>query len=105
MNSSYIPDELRQRIHEQAGHRCGYCLSAQQYVMGQLEIEHIVPTARGGTDDESNLWLACRLCNGYKSDQIEAIDPQTGKTVRLFNPRTQSWSDHFTWKIKYMLSG
>jgi hypothetical protein len=97
MTSSYISDELRQRVREQAGDRCGYCLSAQQYVMGQLEIEHIIPSSRGGTDDEINLWLACRLCNSYKSDQIEAVDPQTSQSVRLFNPRNQLWSDHFRW--------
>ncbi|WP_260441293.1 HNH endonuclease [Microcystis sp. M31BS1] len=34
-----------------------------------LEIEHIIPKAKGGSDDEYNLWLACRLCNGYKGRQ------------------------------------
>lgn len=97
MTSTYISDELRQRIREQAADRCGYCLSAQKYVMGQLEIEHIIPTAHDGTDDEINLWLACRLCNGYKGDQLEVIDPQTGQLTRLYNPRTQTWSDHFAW--------
>ena len=50
-----------------------------------LEIEHIVPTARGGTDAENNLWLACRLCNGYKGTQIHGTDPMTGRRIRLFN--------------------
>ena len=97
MNSGHISDELKRRIREQAGNRCGYCLSAQEYVMGQLEIEHIMPTARNGSDEESNLWLACRLCNGYKGDQIEALDPETNLRVPLFNPRTQVWSEHFVW--------
>jgi hypothetical protein len=97
MTSTYIPEEIRQRVREQAGNRCGYCLSAQEYVMGQLEIEHIFPTARGGTDDEINLWLACRLCNGYKGDQVEVVDPQTGQPTYLFNPRTQTWVENFAW--------
>lgn len=42
----------------------------------------------GGTDNEENLWLACRLCNGYKGVQTEAIDPKTGETLLPFNPRT-----------------
>ena len=25
----------------------------------RLEIEHIIPLVKGGTGDESNLWLAC----------------------------------------------
>lgn len=65
--------------------------------MARLEIEHIVPLARGGTNDDSNLWLACPLCNGHKSDKIEAIEPDTGATELLFNPRTQDWWKHFKW--------
>lgn len=73
-----------------AQNRCGYCLSQQYLVMARLEIEHILLLARGGTDAEENLWLACPICNGHKSDKIEGLDPDTGETVPLFNPRTQS---------------
>jgi 5-methylcytosine-specific restriction endonuclease McrA len=97
MTSHYIGEEIRQRVIEQAKNRCGYCLSAQDYVMGPLEIEHIRPKSVGGSDNEDNLWLACRLCNGYKRSQIEAIDPQSNKKVTLFNPRFQKWSKHFEW--------
>jgi len=65
--------------------------------MARLEVEHIIPVAKGGSDDEINLWLACPLCNGHKSDKVEAKDPETGETVPLFNPRTQTWSEHFEW--------
>lgn len=54
------------RVRAAAKDRCGYCLSLQKYVLGILEIEHIIPKAAGGSDDEENLWLACRLCNSYK---------------------------------------
>jgi hypothetical protein len=65
--------------------------------MGQLEIEHIRPKSLGGSDNEDNLWLARRLCNGYKGSQIEAVDPHSGQNAALFNPRFQSWSDYFEW--------
>jgi hypothetical protein len=65
--------------------------------MARLEIEHLVPLAKGGTSEEQNLWLACPLCNGHKSDKIGAIDPESGNLEPLFNPRTQAWSDHFRW--------
>jgi HNH endonuclease len=80
-----------------ARNRCGYCLSPQHLVMARLEIEHILPRTKGGSADDTNLWLACPLCNSHKSDTTEAVDPLTGATVALFNPRTQSWWDHFTW--------
>src|SRR5919197_2712894 len=93
----YIPAEVDRRVREAARHRCGYCLSPQHLVMARLEIEHLIPRARGGTSDESNLWLSCPLCNGHKSDKTHAEDPQTGQTVPLFNPRTERWSEHFEW--------
>lgn len=94
---SYISQQLRAKIATDAGHRCGYCQASQKYVFAVLEIEHIIPIAHGGSDAEDNLWLACSLCNGYKREQVEAVDPETGERVRLFNPRTDIWHDHFEW--------
>ena len=53
---------------------------------------------QNGTSDETNLWLSCPLCNRYKADQTHALDPQTGETVPLFNPRSERWDDHFAWQ-------
>ncbi|MBI5080711.1 MAG: HNH endonuclease [Chloroflexi bacterium] len=97
MTSSYISEELRQRVRVTAGDRCGYCRSHQQYLLTPLEIEHIIPSSREGTNDEENLWVACARCNRFKSSQIEAVDPVTKEVHPLFNPRTQKWSSHFQW--------
>jgi len=35
-----------------------------------LEIDHIHPVSKGGTNDPANLQVLCRECNGGKSDQI-----------------------------------
>jgi len=80
-----------------AGYRCGYCLAPQAVSNWLFEVEHIIPTAAGGSDDEENLWLSCSACNRYKGRQVKARDPQTKKLVRLFNPRHQSWPRHFYW--------
>jgi len=61
MNTGRIGEALRDKIRTQADNQCGYCRSLQKYVLGVLEIEHIIPKAKGGTDEEENLWLACRL--------------------------------------------
>ncbi len=93
----YIPIALEQRVRQVAKNRCGYCLSPQDLVMARLQIEHIIPRSKGGSDQEDNLWLACPICNGHKSDKIIGIDPETNESVPLFNPRHQNWSDHFEW--------
>lgn len=97
MARRHISRHLDQRVRWTAGNRCGYCLSPQHLVMARLEIEHIIPLAKGGVNDESNLWLACPLCNRYKGNRITGIDPQSGEAVALFHPRLQNWFEHFRW--------
>jgi hypothetical protein len=44
-----------------------------------------------------NLALSCGGCNGRKRDRVTATDPKTKVNTRFFNPRMDSWSDHFKW--------
>ena len=97
MRRARIPSQLRAKIAAEANYRCGYCLMQQIATNWILEVEHIIPTALGGTDDEENLWLNCTACNRYKGTQVKARDPKTGRLVRLFNPRRQKWEHHFRW--------
>lgn len=50
---------------EKWGRRCAYC--GQEGV--PLQVEHIVPRIRGGSDRVSNLTLACGPCNLEKGNQ------------------------------------
>ena len=86
MSPSYISGALRQRVAVAAYFRCGYCLTSQRIIGPLLEIDHIVPEARGGTSDEENLWLARPICNSHKADRQEAVDPESQVAVPLFNP-------------------
>jgi 5-methylcytosine-specific restriction endonuclease McrA len=88
MKPQRISAALRRRVAAAAGYRCGYCLTAQEIIGPLLEIDHLVPVALGGSSEEINLWLACPHCNGAKAARIDAVDPETGQTVPLFNPRT-----------------
>jgi HNH endonuclease len=97
MTSVYIPDQLRERVAREGRYRCGYCLSAEQIVGLSMEIDHLIPRVLGGSTVEENLWLACPACNAFKGQRISARDPESGQQVRLFNPRKQSWEEHFVW--------
>jgi hypothetical protein len=59
-----------------------------------MHVEHIYPTSG---DDPDNLCLSCPNCNLSKAKATAASDPETGEQVNLFNPRTGSWVEHFTW--------
>jgi HNH endonuclease len=59
------------------------------------EIDHIIATKHGGTTISENLAYACWRCNRHKGSDLGSFDPETGEFSFLFNPRTQSWTDHF----------
>jgi hypothetical protein len=65
--------------------------------MARLDVEHIIPVAKGGDSSESNLWLSCPLCNRFKADRTSARDADTGTEIPLFNPRAQRRSERFRW--------
>jgi 5-methylcytosine-specific restriction endonuclease McrA len=57
-------------VRERALDRCEYCRlpqSAQLYVT--FHVEHILARKHGGTDDPSNLALACERCNAFDNVQ------------------------------------
>jgi hypothetical protein len=60
-----------------------------------FHVEHVLPGSRGGTTVLDNLAWACPSCNLHKADRTDALDPETGEQVPLFNPRTQMWHEHF----------
>lgn len=66
-------------------------------------VDHVVPLAKGGSDDPGNLALACFHCNRGKGDRLTALDPDSGEQVPFFNPRQDDWSEHFTWSADGLL--
>lgn len=66
-----------------------------ELIYAPIQIDHIYPTALGGTDDASNLCLSCPFCNLFKRTQTQSIDPKTGETFSFFNPRLHLWGEHF----------
>jgi hypothetical protein len=82
-------------VAQRAGHRCEYCHAPEAIFNFPFEVEHAIPVAQRGADDDTNLALACRACNLHKSDHVTGDDPTTQAVVPLFNPRLDRWDDHF----------
>ena len=82
-------------VAERAGRRCEYCRAPEVVFNFPFEVEHIKPQVEGGTDDESNLALACRSCNIFKSAHLTGFDDVIRADVRLFHPRHDRWDEHF----------
>ncbi len=76
--------ELREYVLLKWNHQCAYC----QAKGIPLQLEHIVPRSRGGSDRASNLTLACEPCNVRKGTRTAeefgypAIQAQARKPLR-----------------------
>ncbi len=57
--------EIREYLLEKFKRKCCYC--GKQNI--PLEIEHIIPKSRGGTNRVDNLCIACHSCNQKKGDK------------------------------------
>jgi HNH endonuclease len=98
MSSTYIPAALRREVEERAKHRCEYCLIPAKVSFFPHEIDHVIAQKHGGQTESDNLAFTCWRCNRHKGTDLGSFDPQTGEFSFLFNPRTQQWSEHFTFE-------
>jgi 5-methylcytosine-specific restriction endonuclease McrA len=92
-----IASDLRRRVRQRAENRCEYCHYPQVACYAAFHCDHFISDARGGSTDFDNLVFACPTCNASKHARVTALDRATGQVVPLFNPRTDSWHDHFEW--------
>lgn len=60
-----LSKRLRFEVFRRDNHTCRYCGATAPDV--KLTVDHVTPTALGGTDDPSNLVTACQDCNSGKS--------------------------------------
>jgi len=60
--------ELREYLLEKFGRQCAYCGGASGDEV--LNIDHVVPRSRGGSDRVSNLAVVCRTCNEAKGNRM-----------------------------------
>jgi len=93
-----ISPSLHAEVVLRAGHRCEYCRLSQLGQEATFHIDHVVPRAAAGPTTADNLALACVSCSLRKWAKQTATDPDSGKEVPLFNPRTQTWAEHFRWE-------
>lgn len=98
-----IPRAVRRQVRDRAGDRCEYCRHPARFSCAPFVCEHVVPRVRGAGSTLAELAWACPACNAHKYAKTHAPDPQTGRSVPLFNPRRQRWSRHFGWSQDYLL--
>lgn len=99
----YISASLRRLVVDRAQGKCEYCLIQQNFSIYSHEIDHVVAVKHGGKTVADNLVLSCLSCNRYQGSDLTSIDPMNGEITPLFNPRSQSWTDHFKLEDGYIV--
>jgi hypothetical protein len=91
-----MDEALRELVRRRANYLCEYChLPEAAAPFVTLHVEHVRAKQHHGGDDELNLALACPDCNFKKGPNVATVSQETGQVVPLFNPRTDSWDEHF----------
>ncbi|MCY2978299.1 MAG: HNH endonuclease signature motif containing protein [Planctomycetota bacterium] len=85
---------MRRSVRQRASERCEYCdLAQSSFPLVSFHVEHVVAKQHGGSDYLDNLCLSCHWYYLFKGPNLSSL--VEGKLTRLFNPRTDAWSDHF----------
>src|SRR5262245_7354174 len=87
----------RRQIRDRARDRCEYCQLPQDFTSLPHEVDHIRARKHRGPTTLQNTCWACAGCNAAKGPNAAGYDPDSDELTRLFNPRTDRWSDHFRW--------
>jgi len=103
MPKSRLISQQKTAVKQRAQDCCEYCWSQEAYSPDTFSVEHIVPLAKGGTNDANNLANACQGCNNRKFVSTEAIDSLTGAMAVLYHPRRDRWAEHFAWDEDYLV--
>jgi hypothetical protein len=93
-----MDEGLREEVRRRAGFRCEYCQFPERFAELHFQLDHIVSQQHGGLAVATNLAWSCLPCNKHKGPNLSGLDPATGRVARLFHPRLDLWSEHFTWK-------
>ncbi len=65
-----IPSSVREYIFQRDNYTCKSCGRNQDKTI--LNIDHIIPLAKGGSNDISNLQTLCKNCNQRKKHYIDS---------------------------------
>jgi hypothetical protein len=88
--------------------------SHDDWLRGNLCVDHFKPRKKGGTDEIGNLKTACRPCNAYKGENWFPTLEAARRWLRLYREEmSRPWFDHHVtnsgtiegWRKKHKMTG
>lgn len=95
-----------QEIYERDRWTCQYCgrsgmASFDEWNKAWFAIDHVKPRKHGGSDESSNLVVACHTCNSVKgSDFCESVEEGRAIIARKNDGRLRWYQTHVTKSAK-----
>ena len=90
--------KLRQDVYERSGHHCELC--GREIGVNEFTVDHIIPLARGGTNDMNNLRCLCHECNTMKGRLLDSEMNRTMTKLVAKNLTLYPYSDDVTMIIR-----
>lgn len=84
--------EFRTKIFERDNYECQLCRPKKNLINLPKEriIDHKIPLSKGGTNDESNLWLVCKDCDTKKKNKVYKRLLPKKKSIKLKEIKNKS---------------
>lgn len=67
----YIPFQTKMRVVRRDNYTCQHCKKKLDDT--EVEFDHVIPHAKGGSSEESNIRLTCFKCNREKTDKLQIL--------------------------------
>jgi len=80
-NIDAVPGSIRQEVLKRAKQRCELCGRSARDM--QIDVDHIRPRSKGGSNDITNLQALCRTCNAEKGNRDDEDFRHIAETYEL----------------------
>jgi len=80
-NDDPVPGSTRYEVLRRSGGRCELCGASHEEI--QIDVDHIIPRSKGGTNDESNLQALCRTCNAQKLNRDDTNFSEVAESYKV----------------------
>ncbi len=92
------------RVNKRDNYICRYCGFDGRLFENwlHLSVDHVIRTADGGTDEDSNLVTACRACNEFMSStKVSSFDEKKHLITQIRQEKLGEWETNVKPTIRH----
>ena len=94
-----ISKKIRFEVFKRDGFQCAYCGKTPPEV--SLEVDHVQPKSKGGSDDINNLLTACFNCNRGKSNvELEKMPNKLNDNIEILKEKEEQLKEYRKYILK-----